>query len=79
MTIVAPTVFRRTAAPAIEALPIMGSMAHSWSEASDTKENQMNESARSEPIEQELLTVVDDSYSRRLGPWCAPVEFEDLG
>jgi hypothetical protein len=57
----------------------MGSMAQTFPDASGTKENQMNESVRSEPIEQELLTVVDDSYSRRLGPWCAPVEFEDLG
>jgi hypothetical protein len=27
--------------------------------------------------EREVLTVVDDTYGRALGPWCAPVEFED--
>jgi hypothetical protein len=40
----------------------------------------VNESnPRTTPVEQEVLTVVDDTYGRALGPWCAPVEFEDLG
>jgi hypothetical protein len=29
-------------------------------------------------VAQDVLTVVDDTYGRALGPWCAPVEYEDL-
>jgi hypothetical protein len=35
--------------------------------------------ARTVTVEPEVLTVVDDTYGRVLGPWCAPVEFEELG
>jgi hypothetical protein len=39
----------------------------------------MNESnPRTTTVEQDALTIVDDTYGHALGPWCAPVEFEDV-